>query len=124
MPVKFDEYDEDTPRVELAPGTNAREIMTVLLENPGIGFTAGELHERTDIPRGSINPTLGRLHDAGLVRHKGDYWAVTTDDRLAAANAAVLGVRSATDTYAEDWYGENEGWSDDLPDLQEDDTEE
>lgn len=119
MPVQFDEYDEDKPRIDLTEGTNAREIMALLVENPGIGFTPAEIHEQTDIPRGSIGPTLKRLKDAGLVRHKGDYWAVEKDDRLAAVSAAMFSFDSVKDTYSDDWYAENKGWSEDLPDLSE-----
>lgn len=124
MPVEFDEYTEDDGRIDLTEGTNARLLLSVLLENPGIGFTPAELHEQTDVPRGSINPTLGRLEAAGLVRHKGDYWAAERDDRLAAASAASIGLESVADAHAEDWYGRNRGWAADMPDLGEDEDDE
>lgn len=124
MPVEFDDYSEDTPRVDLSEGTNANELLTVLIQNPGIGFTPAELHETTGIPRGSINPTLKRLEDADLVRHKGDYWAAAEDDRLAAASASVLGHEAVSETNSDDWYGKNPGWADDLPDLREEASDE
>jgi DNA-binding transcriptional ArsR family regulator len=117
MPVDFETYSPDDGRIDLTEGTNAREILAILLEHRGVGFTPGELHEQTDVARGSINPTLARLEDAGLVRHKGEYWAVAEDGRLAAASAAVLGVEAVEDSYGEDWYGENPGWEESLPDL-------
>ncbi|WP_218778810.1 hypothetical protein [Halobacterium hubeiense] len=73
--------------------------------------------ETTDIPRGSVGPTLRRLEDAGLVRHKEPYWAAAEDDRVAAATAAFLGVETAATTYSDDWYAQNEGWEDEYPDL-------
>jgi predicted transcriptional regulator len=116
MPVEFDEYTPETGRVDLTEGTNARQILLLLLENPGIGFTPAEIHEETGISRGSINPTLARLEEGGLVRHKGGYWAAEQDGRLAAASAAVVGLGTVSDTYSDDWYAENPGWSEERPD--------
>lgn len=39
------------------------------------------------------------------------------DDRLASITAARLGVRSVTDTYGADWYGQGDEWAGELPDL-------
>jgi hypothetical protein len=72
------------------------------------------------LPRGSVSPTLARLERVGLVRHKGDYWAAADDDRLAAASAAVLGLGSVAERHRDDWYGQHEGWADELEDLGED----
>lgn len=117
MPVDFEDYSPDDGRIDLAEGTNARRLLTLLLEHPGVGFTPAELAERTDVARGSVNPTLARLERAGLVRHKGDYWAAVEDDRLAAASAAVLGLDAASEAHGDDWYADNPDWSEDLPDL-------
>jgi predicted transcriptional regulator len=120
MPVDFEKYSPEDGRIDLAPGTNARALLSFLLENPGVGFIPTELHDQTDIPRGSVNPTLARLERAGLVRHKGDYWAAADDDRIGAATASVLGLTSVAETYDDDWYARNESWSDDLDDLSDD----
>jgi predicted transcriptional regulator len=120
MPVDFEQYSPEDGRIDLAEGTNARRLLSFLLNHQGVGFTPAELHDQTDIPRGSISPTLARLERAGLVRHKGDYWAAEDDDRIAAASAAVLGLTSVTDASSNDWYGENPGWSDELSDLSDD----
>lgn len=117
MPVDFDTHSPEQGRLDLSEGTNAREILTVLLQHPGVGFTPAELHEQTGIPRGSTGPTLSRLEDAGLVRHKGDYWAAAEDDRLAAASAAVLGLQAIEERYSDDWYANNPDWAADLPDI-------
>lgn len=122
MPVDFEKYSPEDGRIDLTPGTNARVLLAFLLENPEVGFTPAELHDQTDIPRGSINPTLARLERAGLVRHKGDYWAAADDDRIAAAAASVIGLTAVAETYDGDWYARNEGWSDDLADLSDDEA--
>ena len=87
-----------------------------------MGFTPAELHDQTDITRGSINPTLARLERAGLVRHKGDYWAAEDDDRIAAATASVIGLTAIAETFDDDWYARNEDWSDDLDDVSDDEA--
>lgn len=117
MPVAFDTYDPEDPRVDCAADTNAGRILAFLLSTPGVGYTPGELAAATDVPRGSVGPTLDRLADAGLVRHKEPYWAAVEDERLTAGIAAVLGIEAAAET--DDWYARNEDWADDLPDLSE-----
>ena len=117
MPVDFETHEPGNPRVDLSEGTNARQLLEFLLENPTVGYTPAELADETGIPRGSIGPTLQRLEKAGLVRHKEPYWASAEDGRIAAATAAFLGVETAASTYSDDWYAQNDGWADELPDL-------
>ena len=100
--IDFDQYSAVDELIDLTEGTNARALLSFLLEHPGVGFTPAELHDQTDIPRGSINPTLARLERAGLVRHKGDYWAAQDDDRIATATASVIGLAAVADTYDDD----------------------
>lgn len=117
MPVDFKTHEPGDTRLDLSEETNARRLIELLLEHPGVGYTPQELAEATDVSRGSVGPTLQRLEDAGLVRHKEPYWAVAEDDRLATATAAVIGIETAGTTYGDDWYANNEGWEEDLPDL-------
>jgi len=122
MPVDFETHEPGTPRVDLSEGTNARQLLELLLATPTVGYTPAELATETDVPRGSVGPTLNRLEAAGLVRHKKPYWAAADDDRLAAATAAVIGIETAASTYSDDWYAQNEGWADELPDLNGEDA--
>jgi hypothetical protein len=121
VPVDFETHDPSNPRVDLSEGTNARELLTFLLETPTVGYTPAELAAETDVPRGSVGPTLNRLEAAGLVRHKEPYWAAADDDRLAAATASFIGLETVAATYGDDWYAQNEGWADELPDLSDED---
>lgn len=91
--------------------------MEFLLKTPTVGYTPAELEEETGVPRGSVGPTLSRLEAADLVRHKEPYWAAAEDDRIASATAAFVGVETAASTYSDDWYAQNEGWDEELPDL-------
>ena len=46
---------------------------------------------------------LSRLEERGLVRHRGRYWAIAEDDRLASY-AAQVNASSASTT--DDYYSE------------------
>ncbi|MDZ7687934.1 MAG: helix-turn-helix domain-containing protein [Halobacteriales archaeon] len=99
MPVEFEEYDPEETNLRLEEGSNAHEILSFLLENPDEGYTPKEIHEATDVPRGSVGTTLARLKENGLVRHKEPYWAVERDDRLAAYEGAVLSLKAAEERF-------------------------
>jgi DNA-binding transcriptional ArsR family regulator len=122
MPVDFETHEPGDPRVDLSEGTNARRLLEFLVRNPTVGYTPAELAESTDVPRGSVGPTLNRLEGAGLVRHKEPYWAAAEDDRIAAATAAFLGVEGAASTNSDDWYAQNDGWDEELPDLSDEES--
>lgn len=93
MPVNFDQIDEQTEPVGgIKPGHNGHKILSFLAENPSKGYTPTEIHEHIDIPMGSVGPTLKRLEERELVRHKGSYWSIATDDRLAALEASLNAV--------------------------------
>lgn len=122
MPVDFETHEPGSPRVDLSEGTNARQLLAFLMETPTVGYTPAELAAETDVSRGSVGPTLNRLETAGLVRHKEPYWAAADDDRLAAATASFIGLETVAATYGDDWYAQNEGWADELPDLSDEET--
>lgn len=104
MPISIDRFDESPPdALDLQEGTQPYRILRFLAEHDDQAFTQTELHEATGIARGSVGAVLSRLEDRGLVRHKGRYWAIGDDDRLAsyAAQTSASSV-STTDNY----YGE------------------
>jgi DNA-binding transcriptional ArsR family regulator len=117
MPVEFESYDPSQGRLDLSEGTNARTILSFLAEHPETGFTPKEIHEATDVARGSVSPTLRRLAEWDLVRHKGEYWAIATDDRLGAVAAMLTGLETIDERYSDDSYARNEGWAEELADL-------
>lgn len=117
MPVEFDSYDPSQGRLDLSEGTNAHAILSFLARHPGTGFTPKEIHEATGVARGSVSPTLQRLDDWELVRHKGEYWAIAEDDRLGAVAAMLTGLEAVSDRYGDDAYARDDGWAEDLPDL-------
>lgn len=104
MPIHIDDFeDQPSDALELAEGTQPYRILRFLADHDEQAFTQGEISEETEITRGSVGAVLSRLEDRGLVRHRGRYWAIGDDDRLAAF-AAQAGTGSASTT--DDYYGE------------------
>jgi DNA-binding IclR family transcriptional regulator len=104
MPINIDRFDEEPTEVlTLQEGTQPYQILQFLAEHDDKAFTQTEIHEATDINRGSVGAVLSRLEDRGLVRHRGRYWAIGEDDRLASY-AAQTQASSASTT--DDYYGE------------------
>jgi Mn-dependent DtxR family transcriptional regulator len=116
MPIRIDASGEETPPVK--PGTNAHDLLTVLLDHPDMGFSPKELAELTDVPHASVHKTLSRLQKKGLVRKVDSYWAVV-EDVAASEIANVVSLRQIEAEYGEDAYGANDEWADDAPDLGE-----
>jgi len=116
MPIRIDSSGEDTPPIK--PGTNAHELLAVLVDHPDMGFSPKELTELTDVPQSSVHKTLSRLQEKGLVRKVDSYWAVA-DDIAASAIANVVSLQQIEAEYGEDAYGDGDEWADDAPDLGE-----
>ena len=105
MPINIDRFDEEPTEVlNLQEGTQPYQILQFLAEHDDKAFTQTEIHEATDINRGSVGAVLSRLEDRGLVRHRGRYWAIGEDDRLAsyAAQAQASSVSTNDDYYGEE----------------------
>lgn len=103
MPINIDRFEnEPVVALDIAEGTQPHEILSFLAANDDKAFTQTELHEATDIPRGSVGAVLSRLEKRGLVRHRGRYWAITEDDRLASYAAQEAASSSST---TDDYYG-------------------
>jgi len=98
MPISIDEFDAEPPGVlDLEAGTQPSRILRFLATNSQQAFSQTEIHGATEIKRGSVGAVLSHLEDRGLVRHRGRYWAVAGDDRLASY-AAQSGASSASTT--------------------------
>lgn len=117
MPIKLDEGNEDSPRVE--PGTNAHAVLQVLVDHPDMAFAPREIVELTDVRRSSVHKTLSRLRERSLIRKvHGSYW--TVEDDVAASNLAnVVSLSAIEDQYGDDAYGEDDEWAESQPDLGE-----
>ena len=100
MPIDIDRFEEGTLDELRASGqTNAEEILSFLASSPEKAFTPKEIHEATEVPRGSIGVVLSRLEERGLVRHRGEYWAIADDENIEETLTAMTTARAATDRF-------------------------
>jgi len=103
MPISIDRFDDHPDEaLDIEEGSQPQRILAFLATHDEQAFTQTEVHERTGIPRGSVGVVLSRLEDRGMVRHRGRYWAIAEDDRLASY-AAQWSASSASTT--DDYYG-------------------
>ncbi|APE96486.1 MarR family transcriptional regulator [Halodesulfurarchaeum formicicum] len=101
MPISIDRLENEPPEVlAVREGTQPYTVLQFLAKNDNQAYTQTEIAETTGIDRGSVGAVLSRLDDRDLVRHKGRYWAIGTDDRLAAfAAQQQASSMSTTDDY-------------------------
>lgn len=105
MPVQFDDYEAGAEDADwtVTEGSNAYEILSFLIEHPDTGFTPSEIAEATGIPKGSVGPTLQRLHERDLVRHKEPYWAIGDGDRVTAYETMIRSMEAIHDREGGEW---------------------
>lgn len=104
MPITIDEFESQPGSLlSLDRNTQAYRVLEFLYVNSDSAFTSKEIREETGLKKGSIGVVLSRLEDQGLVRHKGKYWAVIEDDRLASITAMTEGSSASVD---DDYFGE------------------
>ena len=115
MPIQLDPDGEDGGPPPVNPGTNAHELLSVLLEYPDMGFRPKELAELTTVSHSSVHKTLSRMQDRGLVRKVDSYWAVS-DDVAASEVASAVSLQQIQETYGDDAYGDDE-WVESVPGL-------
>jgi IclR helix-turn-helix domain. len=98
MPIDIDRFEQGPAEELRADGrTNAEQILGLLASSPEQAYTPKEIHEATDVPRGSVGVVLSRLEDRGLVRHRGDYWAIGDDREVEKTVTAMATARAATE---------------------------
>lgn len=120
MPIDIREF-ENAPETDLrATGegtTNAERVLSFLSAHSEQAFTPKEVREATDIPRGSIGVVLSRLEERGLVRHRGDYWAIGDDADVDVALASTRVAQAAGERFGSENPDEwGPGVSDDAED--------
>lgn len=104
VPIGIDDFEaQPDAALDIREGTQPHRVLSFLAANDGRAFTQSEVHEATGINRGSVGAVLSRLEDRDLVRHRGRYWAIGLDDRVAAF-AAQTAASSAS--VSDDYYGD------------------
>ena len=103
MPIDIETF-EASPEDHLKHSgeTNADRVMRFLAAHPDQAFTQSEIRNATDVKSGSISVVLSRLEDRGLVRHKGNYWALGEADDVAAYTSMLESTRAANDRFGEE----------------------
>jgi hypothetical protein len=95
MPISTDEFEHlPEQALDLTEGSNSHRVLMFLVDHPNEAFRQTELIDGADVKPGSIGPVLARLEASDLVKHKGKYWTIANDDRLASF--AAMGHTFAT----------------------------
>jgi hypothetical protein len=83
VPIGIDEFTEgDVPNEPSVP----EQVVSFLAVNDRQAFTRSEIATGIDADPNTVGTALSRLKDRELVRHRGNYWAITEDrDRLRSA---------------------------------------
>ena len=76
MPVRIEEFETG----ELPSGPSVPEqVLAYLFTNRDRAFTRSEIASGTEEDPNTVGTALSRLKQRNLVRHKGEYWAITAD---------------------------------------------
>ena len=126
MPISKDEFrsiDEDESLLpDLAPDTTQGAVYRFLLEHADQAFRQREIVDAVDVPEGSVGPTLKRLEEHGLIKHRDRFWTIA-DAEHAVASAGMHGV--ATADSIDDGFSDDdiEAWMETAVDPIESETE-
>jgi Mn-dependent DtxR family transcriptional regulator len=96
-------------------------IVEFLFENSDAAFTRSEIAEAVERDPNTVGTNLSRLKDRGLVRHRGNYWAITDDtDRLVSEIRHADSLTRLADSLGPTITSEAdaEAWSDAQPDRE------
>ncbi|MFD1515828.1 MarR family transcriptional regulator [Halomarina rubra] len=103
MPIDIETFESSPEdRLQQSGETNADRVMQFLATHPDQAFTQSEIRDATGVKAGSISVVLSRLENRGLVRHKGNYWALGEADDVAAYTGMVESMRAANDRFGEE----------------------
>jgi len=103
MPIDIETFESSaSDRLESGGDTNADRVMRFLAAHPEQAFTQSEIRDATDVKAGSISVVLSRLEERGLVRHKGNYWALGDAEDVAAYAGLRESTRAANDRFGEE----------------------
>ena len=103
MPIDIETFESSPEdRLQQSGETNADRVMRFLATHPDQAFTQSEIREATGVKAGSISVVLSRLEDRGLVRHKGNYWALGEADDVAAYTSMVESTRASNERFGEE----------------------
>lgn len=98
MPIDIERFERGTENELRAGGrTNAEAILSFLASHADQAYTPKEIRDATNVARGSVGVVLTRLEDRGLVRHRGEYWAIAENEETEKTLSAMATARAATE---------------------------
>jgi Mn-dependent DtxR family transcriptional regulator len=111
MPISIDAFEGDA-----RPGGPSvpERVVGFLVNHDDHAFTRSEIAAAVGADPNTVGTALTRLKDRSLVRHRGEYWAITDDrERLEAA----YDLHAASDRLdANDGGIEPDAWDEQAPD--------
>lgn len=82
MPIDIDEFERAAEEELLDVGSSPEQaVLEFLSFKPENAYTLSEIQSSTDLPLLTVADVLSRLASRGVVRHKGQYWAISSDHR-------------------------------------------
>jgi hypothetical protein len=84
VPIDIETFEEATD-ADLSEATNAEKVVRFLYRNDDKAFAPSEIAEGAGVKQNSISTVLRRLEERDLVQHKGDYWAIGSEERVRDA---------------------------------------
>ena len=98
MPIDIDRFNsapKDELRKQRKP--NAEVLLSFLATSSNQAYTPKEVSEETEIPPEKIGVVLSQLETRGVVRHRGDYWAIATGEDAERTLNSMRTANTVTD---------------------------
>lgn len=80
MPIDIEEFENGDS--DILRGSNTQhedELIDFLSYDSSLAYTIREIQESTSLSILEIAARLGHLHEKGVVRNNGSYWAIAED---------------------------------------------
>ncbi|WP_435196716.1 hypothetical protein [Natronomonas sp. EA1] len=112
MPLSIEEFEAG----ELPQRTSVPEqVVSYLYAHRDKAFTRAEIATAIDADPNTVGTALSRLKARELVRHKGEYWAITDDEHRVAA---AYDLHTASERLDEEDGGiDPDEWDDAAPEM-------
>ena len=110
MPISIDEFESDERSSQSVP----ERIVAFLASNRDQAFDRTEIANALGIEPNVVSTALSRLESRSLVRHRGEYWALTDDLERVRAAYDLHGVSERLDT--DDGGIDADAWDEATPD--------
>ncbi|WP_435079701.1 DeoR family transcriptional regulator [Halococcus sp. AFM35] len=99
---------------EYVETTTTTEVLTAMRDTDGPVVTVGDVSEAVGCSRETARRNLTQLHEDGTIRRRkigasAVIWWVSDHGKMEAISRR----------HDDDYYAQNPGWSEDLPDLEE-----